>query len=557
MQDNPIIDRSPAGTKKLLERLNMRNTRTSPAGCDAIPGFSAALKQVMQTLDYSGRMPGKTARALLQALNGARGDLMPGAVLEPEKYLGPFESLGPNAQDAIVEAVVSNDRWSMRGYEVGDWQILLARLFTKLGRKCAEHDLNRMSAIARILALASKSGPSFLMQALYRIHLSWRGRLPLQPTLAALLNMIGIDPRNLAVCYARHIPQAAAYRGYYHDVHRHNTYGVVLGLDLLPSGAGFWYIESNLDFGMSRTRSALYDRDPIVKNLVEFAAENGFRNLIILYNTSSYMNEGMARQYEEEALARKLRLTIVEDAYLPSRSGYLQSYGVPSFDSHDTLVARTKYYHTSLDYLFQHKHASIRALTVYKQRTSDPALLVPRISAEPVLGDVGPEDPFPDLVFKLPERDEGKGVIFLKAGSQGHATTILQDAVRRNRPRGFVDRLYSRMEDRNGLCQQYIQSPLLTGRMLYKIRAHVLISPIGVKFLSAHRVIGRHAVPEYLPLGVVRDPRPYLVNLSTSSHYELIPPDEEPAVVAAALAVARGLAWAATYGFEDSPGGNL
>jgi hypothetical protein len=519
--------------------------------------FSAALRQAMQTLDDSGRMPGKAARTLLQALNGARSDLMLGAALEPEKYFGPFESLGPDAQDAIVEAVVSNDRWSMRGYEVGDWNILLARLFTKLRRGCAEHDLNRMSAIARILALASKSGPSFLMHALYERQLGWRGRLPLRLTLASLLNMLGIDPRNLAVCYARRIPQAGAYRGYYHDVRRNNTYGVVLGVDLLPSVTGFWYIEGNLDFGMSRTRSALYDRDPIVNNLVKFAAEHGYRNLIILHNTASYMDGAMARQYEEEALARKIKLTIVEDAYLPPQSGYLQSYGVPSFDSHDTLVARTKYYRTSLDYLFQHKHASIRALTVYKQRTSDPALLVPRISAEPVLGDVGPEDPFPNLVFKLPERDEGKGVIFLKAGSPGHATTILRDAIRRNRPRGFVDRLYSRIEDRNGSCQQYIQSPLLAGRMLYKVRAHVLITPIGVRFLSAHRVIGRHAVPEYLPLGVVRDPRPYLVNLSTSSHYEIVPPDEEPAVVAAALAVARGFAWAATYGFEDSPGGNL
>jgi hypothetical protein len=269
------------------------------------------------------------------------------------------------------------------------------------------------------------------------------------------------------------------------------------------------------------------------------------------------MDGAMVRQYEDEALARKIRLAIVEDAYLPPQSGCLQSYGVPSFDSHDTLVARTKYYRTSLDHLFQHKHAGTRALTVYRQRTSDPAILVPRIGAGPVLGDVGTAEPFPNLVFKLPERDEGKGVIFLKAGSPGHAVTILQEAIRGNRPKGFVDRLYAGIEDRNGLCQQYIKSSLLTGRLLYKIRAHVLITPVGVRFLSAHRVIGRYSVPEHLPLGVVRDPRPYLVNLSTSSHYENVPPDEEPAVVAAALAVARGFAWAAKYGFEDSPGGKV
>jgi hypothetical protein len=48
----------------------------------------------------------------------------------------------------------------------------------------------------------------------------------------------------------------------------------------------------------------------------------------------------------------------------------------------------------------------------------------------------------------------------------------------------------------------------------------------------------------------VHDPKPYLVNYSAGAKYEVVPPDEEPEVVQTALALARGFAWAATYGFQ-------
>lgn len=531
-------------------RVNMRDTGITMES-DAMAGLSA-LRYAMHTLDDSGRISRKTARTFSQALNGTRSDLALMVALDPERYIGPFASLTPGARAAIVGAIADDDRWRMRGYGMGDWHIALAQLFTKLRWRLADHGLDRTSQIAEILALFLRSGPSLLLHALYKSHLSWRGRVSLRPGMPSLLSMLGIDPRNLAVCYARGVPQSAAYRGFWHDARRHNTYGVVLGLDLLPAAGGFWYIESNLEFGMSRTRAALYGRDPLVTKLVEFAAERGYRNLMILNNTSSYMNGVMARQYQEDAFARKIGLTIVEDAYLPSQSGYLQSHGIPTLDGNDTLVVRTKYYRTSLDYVFQHKHASIRALNVYRQSSPDAALLVPEVSAEPVLGDADSEDPFPNLVYKLPERDEGRGVIFLKARSRAHANALLGDALRRNRPRGFLDRVYSRVEDRNGLYQQYIRSSLLNGRRLYKVRAHVLITPVGVEVLSAHRVISRYAVPEHLPPGIVLDPRPYLLNLSTSQHYEIVPPEEEPLVTASALAVAKGLAWAAAYGFQSA-----
>jgi hypothetical protein len=131
-----------------------------------------------------------------------------------------------------------------------------------------------------------------------------------------------------------------------------------------------------------------------------------------------------------------------------------------------------------------------------------------------------------------------------------HARMILEEAIYLNHRREPWNRYSFLVKERKGLFQSYVRSQLLPGRRLYIIRAHVFISPIGIKFHSAHRVVSERAVPGYLSLGVVHDPLPYIVNYSLGSKYDIIPPEEETAVKAAALAVPRGLAWAATYGFQ-------
>ena len=94
---------------------------------------------------------------------------------------------------------------------------------------------------------------------------------------------------------------------------------------------------------------------------------------------------------------------------------------------------------------------------------------------------------------------------------------------------------------------------MLPDRQLYKIRAHVLVTPVGLQLLSTPGIVSGCTVPEQLPVGIVRDPRPYLVDFSVgSSRYEVVPPQGEEAVNRAAIAVGRGFAWAVAYGFQTS-----
>jgi hypothetical protein len=81
----------------------------------------------------------------------------------------------------------------------------------------------------------------------------------------------------------------------------------------------------------------------------------------------------------------------------------------------------------------------------------------------------------------------------------------------------------------------------------------VLLSARGVRLLSAHRVVSAVEVPDELPVGVVADPKPYVVNRSTGGAYAVVSPDEEVSVRRAAVAVGRGFAAAVERAFATRP----
>src|SRR5690606_21917041 len=145
-----------------------------------------------------------------------------------------------------------------------------------------------------------------------------------------------------------------------------------------------------------------------------------------------------------------------------------------------TLVARIRRYPTSLDHLLGQKRASYRALARYREVGGDGDLLVPATGSEPVLGDVGPDEPFPNVVYKLPEIEQGRGVYFLKARSAGHARALLADAFRLHRHRALKERILRAFTSRDGLYQAYVRSRSLEDRRLYKVRAMILLTPVGV-----------------------------------------------------------------------------
>jgi hypothetical protein len=525
---------------------------SSTAYTDSTAGsFADALLQALCQLDGQGRLTAKHARRLRRAIiETPKADRL-GVAMEIEEHLGPFTSLPRQARDAIVRAIGEDDWWRMAGRNIGNWHFAMTRLTCTAYRKLDQSKFGRLGRpLCEVVRSLAQGGPAYSLYWTYRQQLLWQARSLARPTLGAMLQLAEIEPWHFAVSYAQGIPQPAAFRAFWHDPSRQNTVGVMLGIDLLPTPHGWWFIESNLNGALRLERTALYDRDPFVANLLAFVRAKGYRHLVVMGNTD-YVDPLMAKQYEEGAAAAGLKLTIIEDAYLPKKV-YGQSFHVPPPDEDSTLVMRIKQYRTSLDNLFHHKRTSRQALEVYQRRSTDPAIHLVPTGFSPILGDVASDTPFPNLVYKYPERDSGSAVVFLKAMSIEHARTVIQEAAQRNHLRSSFERFKQRVQrfDEDGLFQPYVRSSMLPDRRLYIVRAHVLLTPVGTHFLSAHRVVAGREVPAHLPSGLVRDPKPYLVNYSAGAHYEIVPPEEEPTVVKTALAIAHGFAWAAAYGFQ-------
>ena len=222
-----------------------------------------------------------------------------------------------------------------------------------------------------------------------------------------------------------------------------------------------------------------------------------------------------------------------------------------------TLLVRNRQYRTALDYVVHHKRASSRALRIYREETGDSSFRLPATSAEPEVSPADPSDPYPNLVFKYPEVDDGEGVLFLKVDSPAEAWQIVEKAAAALPDRGLLNRLYSRIKDRRGIWQPYVRTPWLGDRRLFKVRAFVLLTPEGVHYLASHRTVCAKPLPARLAHGLVTDPEPYLVSFrpARGSTWRLTPSDEEPALKRAALGVARGLARALEYAFQSRPDG--
>jgi hypothetical protein len=517
-------ERTPTGTKEVLAR---------------------ALREALSGAGPDGRIDTARARAVHLAIPDNRSECR-NLFAEPETILGPFDSLPPTAQGALVSALDEDDRWRMAGFDLGRIHSSLARNLRRSGRRLR---YGAAKSSLQFVAAVIQSAMYYGFHWAYRRFLSWRARIRRRPAISDILAEAGIDIRSLAVLYARGLGQLSGYRGFWHDPSRNTTVGLMVGLDFIANADGYWLIETNMDCGLLPGRTELYPEDPLVRALLDVAHSHGYRRLSFLAGSSSVPPE-MTRQLRIGAAERGLALSISEDAF-HWRFGHERTLGIPRIDGGDILLVRNRHYRTNVDYVIQHKRASSRVLRIYKQESGDTSFQLPSTSDEPVFAEIGVGDPYPNAVFKFPERDACEGVYFLKTESLDQARRLLTETMSRAPSKSALGRISSRLDDQEGIFQPYLKTPPLSDRRLYKTRAHVLITPTGVHFLSAHRMVCAIPLPETLPIGVVIDPSPYLVHWGPGSRYEVVPESEEPAVRMAALGVARGLAHALTWGFGD------
>ncbi len=512
----------------------------------AVPAdpFASALGPAVRGMDAGGRLRPEDAKALRRGLRHTAS--RSGLLGEPESVLGAFDTLSADARTALVELVARDARWRMAAYSLGRWHEAATRALWRFENRVRYG--TRRRAAAELLASAVQAGPWFALPAVRRGWLSLRARVAPRPRLADFLAAARVEVRDLAVRYARGLPQEPSFRGFWHEPAKHSTVGIIVGLDLIENDEGYWLVESNMNCGLEIIRTVMFRNDPFVRSLLDVTASSGYHRLVVVSGNTS-VDESMTGQYRDGAATLGLDLRLFEDSFHP-RFGHPGTVGLPELGAPKTLLVRNRHYRTPLDWLIHHKRASSRALRIYRQESGDTSFQLAPTTPEPAFSPADASDPFPNLVFKLPESDDGEGVVFLKISSLAHAREVLAESLARVPRRGLLTRLYSRLLDRQGVFQSYVRTRWTADRRLFKTRAYVVLTPIGIHFLAAHRLVGSKAVPESLPMGVIEDQAPYLVNWRAGSKLEKVPLEELSAVRKAALGVARGLARAIEYGFQ-------
>jgi hypothetical protein len=513
-----------------------------------------ALRDALHGVGDDGRVPHRIAARLRTAAREAQRRQGEPATQEVVASLPPFGTLPPVARQNLVATVLSDDSWSM-WFRRAVWRQTLTRATRTTGLKIPRRyqRLRRLTELGEFLFLYWQAR---LVHMMYRRALTWRGWHAREPPLGAALQIAGLDARVIASSYLTCTPQPLDTAAYWHDPARHVTVGVVVGIDFIVNDEGVWFVESNLNVGLMEERSRLYDPDPFVTALVRFAQRGSYTSMVFLACNDVPVDDIMAERIERAGTAAGLHTTVFEDRYAPQRR-LMQTFLVPALERDRTLVVRSKMFHTSLDSIFHHKTLSLQALRSYHHLFPDPDLRLPPTGIDSIPEDLKMDGPFPNLVCKFPERDQGQGVVFMKVPSLTRARAIVADTEQMNRhsvANVWTKLRYSlKLEDQTSVFQTYIPSSLHDGRRLSIARAHVLATPVGIEFLSAHRVVSNCPVPESLPEGLVTDSQPYIVNYSLDSEHAVMPPDEVKRVKGAALSAVRALCRAVETHYQTQP----
>jgi hypothetical protein len=518
---------------------------------DALVG---AISETLRSVRSNGRVPHSVAARLRSVARDEQSRDAGRPAPELVEALPAFDTLPTATQRSLYDVVLRDDSWSMWLRRQG-WRQGLTRWTRTIAAKVPK-SYARVQRLLDLTELTFIVWHARLVHELYRRGIAWRGWNAAEPTLASALKVAGLDARAIAASYLRRTPQVPETAAYWHDPAHHNTVGVVIGIDFIVNDHGVWFVESNLNAGLTEERSELYESDPFVTNLVSFAKNNGYGSVVYVGCNDYPVDHIMARRIEEEAHANGLRATILEDRHAP-KGRLPQTFLVPPFENDRTLIVRSKLFHTTLDAFFHNKTVTQISLESYLRTFDDADIQLPPNGEELFSKPLSMEGPFPNLVYKFPERDQGQGVVFLRVPSVARAQEILADTVTMNR-NSVADiwtklRYSLNLEDQTGVFQAYIPSFLLDGRRLSIARAHVLATPVGMTFLSAHRVVSNIPVPEVLPEGLVENARPYIVNYSLDSEHASIPADEERRVMKAAMGVVRALCWGVEGRFQTRP----
>ncbi len=474
-----------------------------------------------------------------------------GAVhLEPHELLGPWEELPPHVKAHLRGWAEGEIRGAMAFHPRGRiWPGAVRGIHTVgryLGRRKRLGALRQgvMSWSPRLWRRPQMTRASVL-EGIRRRRWS-RSR---RPKVEDLLTALGKDAYWIMGGYADRVRVDTRCRGFYHDPIRNTVWGYFLGLDLVTTPSGVVCHEANLSPGLfEKIRKGYWDRDPIPIGLADFADLHELRRVLWKGSSLTPMDPWFYSQLRGGLAARGLGLEVLEDARLPRRRDIPEELPVPArslFPPSDppgnTVVVRLCGYRVGPDFFLSNKEAFAKAIGHDLRKSGEDRVKVLPLTPDP--GEVSlPEDPgSPNLVYKYPLENQGKGVFFLRARDAGHARTLAQE----------VD---GSTGETGGLFQPWVCSDILPNRLIYEHRTKILVTPVGIQYLGARRRETVTPLPEKVPEGVVEDRRPLIITGYFGNVSVPVDPSEEALLERASMALGEAIARVFSRGFITRDG---
>ncbi len=364
------------------------------------------------------------------------------------------------------------------------------------------------------------------------------------------------------------LPQDPRYRGYWYDPERHSLVGLPIGLDLHHRDGVFHVIESNIAPGMSRERRSVYSTeiDPLLTPLAEMARRLDFETLVLCRRHWSATDMDELARAEREFGVRIIGKTVHSDERGTGSAADAIGALPEPLSPRTFYVLLSPIFMTPLIHFLNDKSAVgewlPKAITA-ACGSSSPILSVPTY-VQLTLPDKLTDTRWPNLVVKLAAADRGRGIVMGRFETEEDARRHLGMAPGDTTGRDDIPRVLATRRSRllgMNPAQRVIYQPYVPPSLVKEhdgdrgcvIRMHVLISPLADAFLSAHGKVGSKPIPDHLPVGIITDHRPFVVNLGSSDHYIRLDEQVEAELREAALAYGKAARSALSGKFETAP----
>jgi hypothetical protein len=337
-------------------------------------------------------------------------------------------------------------------------------------------------------------------------------------------------------------------RGFFHDRSRNVIWGYSVGVDLIPAPDGVWCVEANLNSGAFEFEKEedwdLFDGDGAVEHILKAAKSQGVGTVWWHGVEGGNIHPRLMSALERKAKDIGLKLILREDYLIPVADGFPKGAALPGKrlaspvdPPRDTLVIRRNDYYVGSDEILSNKEPFIRGMDAALRGSSDPGFKVPAMTRIPTDLTLPSEAGLPNLVYKYPYFAWGHGVFFMRVKTADEAIAIARrlDGERGNPP---------------GLFQPFVCSRLLPGRRVFDVRCEMLITPVGVHFITAFKRESNRPIPEELEDGLVSSKGVFTANTSTGGSSSLMTLAEGDEIREAAMAVGEAVRDLLSRGFE-------